>query len=155
MYVQAENEIAPGHIPHFIDQLVIAVVFGDQLMLPVRKRVCSCRHNLQPLVICQLQKLLTQKSDFLPGLLDIGTNVGPHFYHRLVHFLLNSFLKDDPPAFHYFRHVAFQLSCFGVDGLKLFFNPQGKQSHRYLLFFVATFLGFSSLGAGAAEARET
>ena len=37
--VQPKNEIGPGQQPHVLDDRFIALAFGDELIVPMRKRM--------------------------------------------------------------------------------------------------------------------
>ncbi len=130
--VQPENQVAPRHVAHFVDQLVVARIGGDELIYPVGEGVRSGGGHVQVLRGGQVVDHLAQVSNLLASLVDVMADVGADLHHGLVHLGLHPLFQYDFSVLDQFRHVRAQVAGDGVDGLELFLNAEGEYAFGHL-----------------------
>ena len=124
--VHAEDEVAAGDVLQVLDQLKVAVVLGDVLLLPVREGVRAGRGDAQAVLAGQVADDLAELRDFLAGLGDVLADAGADFDHRLVHFGFDPLAEDYLALVEHDRDVAAEFPGYGVDDLVLFLDPDGE-----------------------------
>src|SRR3569833_2406648 len=86
MHVQTKDEIGTGSFLHFVHDLEITGMIGDQMVLPVRERVRSRRADSEAQFVGLLSYRSAQFGHFPACFGRIIADMRTHFNHGLVHF---------------------------------------------------------------------
>jgi uncharacterized protein (DUF1499 family) len=81
MYVQPEDKIGTSDLLRVFDNCRVALVNGDELVYPMRKRMRTGGSDLGSVARCQLCQLNAKLDDLLSGTAGVATNLGAELNH--------------------------------------------------------------------------
>ena len=85
VYVQSEDQQRPRHCLKLLHEQFITFVVEDLLVLPAGDRMCRRRHDDEPVLSCEPGDDAAESRDVGSCFLDVATNAGADFDHRLDH----------------------------------------------------------------------
>src|SRR6266481_712541 len=124
--VHAEDEQGARELLQFLDDVLVALAGGDDLIDPTGERMRAGGGDLQTGAFGSGDQLASRAVHFDAQLADVFTNFRAGFDDGLVHLLLD--LLDDVRRSrgNELHHVGAKLAAGGVNDLKFFFYADGK-----------------------------
>src|SRR4029077_14640309 len=68
VHVQTEDEIRARELLHILNNFLITLAFGDELISPMRKRMGAARCDFQPAAVRESRKFASQIDDVSAGI---------------------------------------------------------------------------------------
>src|SRR4029077_9169652 len=124
--VHAEDQKGTRELLQFLDDVLVALAGGDDLIDPTGERVRAGRGDLQAGSLGGGDQLATRAVHFDAQLADVFANLGAGFDDGLVHLvfdLLDDVWRSCRDELHY---MGAELTGSGVDDLKFFFYTDSK-----------------------------
>jgi len=123
--VQPEDEELADDVLQLLLEHLVALVLGDELVLPVRERMRAGGHQAEAVALQQRCERPPSVRDLVARLADVGADPSPDLddglHHLGLHALLEVRLRRADEQFA----VALQLAI-AVDDLELLLDPDGQ-----------------------------
>ena len=123
--VQSENEIRARQQLHVFHDLPVALAFGDELIVPMRKRMRAGRGDLQSAASGEVGQLAAQFDHVRARIRDRLANLRAEFDHRLMHLGFDLLFEHDFAAFENFLNMRAQLARLRIDNRELLLDAEG------------------------------
>jgi hypothetical protein len=126
VHVQAEDQQRPRQLLQLLDDVLIALARGDDLIHPVRERMGAGGGDAQAHPLCGVRQIAPGADDLAGQLFDRSTDLGADLDNRLVHLALDVVAEGGRARREQFRDVRSELPGGGIDDLKFFLDADGK-----------------------------
>jgi hypothetical protein len=132
--VQPEDQERARQLLELLDDVLVALAGGENLVLPLRERVGAGRGDAQPDALGALGELAADMNDLVLELVDVAADLRADLDDRLVELALD-LIAERRARREQLRHVRPQLPGLRVDNLKLFLNADGERvrHHRIIV----------------------
>src|ERR1039457_2663422 len=148
VHVQSENEVRAREQLHVFHDFLVTLAFGDELIVPMRKRMRADRRDFQSAAPRKSGELATQINDVRSRLDNRLANFRAELDDRLVHLGFDLLFKRDLAAFEDFLDVRAQLARLRIDNREFLFDAE-----RESMLLLAHGGGQSSLTSRALSSR--
>src|SRR6266498_2180588 len=140
VHMQSEDQIYPRNLLHILDDGGVALIHRDELIHPVRERMCASGGDLESIARRQFRQLATKIDNLLSRATRVMTDLRAKLHDRLMHLGLDLLLQDHFAASQKLLDMRAQLARFRINDLELFLDAEREDVilHRGDILMVPT-----------------